>query len=72
MHGLAHLLSVSVLRLFFRWDPLAMGWSRPGLPLLGDLAGPIQHFKTAILAAWRKTIFCKIITVLTRYRPIVL
>ena len=28
-----------------------MGWSRPGLPLLCNLAGPVQHFKTAILDA---------------------
>ena len=30
-----------------------MGWSRPGLPLLSYLAGPVQHFKTSILDAWR-------------------
>ena len=30
-----------------------MVWSRPGLPLLGNLAGPVQHFKIAILDAWR-------------------
>ena len=27
--------------------------SRPGLPLLSNLVGPIQHFKVAILDAWR-------------------
>ena len=33
-----------------------MGWSRPGLPLLSNLAGPVQHFKTAILDAWRNKV----------------
>ena len=28
-------------------------WLRPGLPGLSNLAGPIQHFKSAILDAWR-------------------
>ena len=26
-----------------------MGWSRPGLPLLSSVAGPVQHFRTADL-----------------------
>ena len=30
-----------------------MAWVRPGLPLLSTLAGPIQHFRAAILGAWR-------------------
>ena len=29
------------------------GWVRPGLPVLNDLAGPSQDFKSAILDAWR-------------------
>ena len=33
-----------------------MGWSRPGWPLLSNLAGPVQHFKTAILDAWRNKV----------------
>ena len=33
--------------------PLALAWSRPGLPLLSNLAGPVQHFKAAILDTWR-------------------
>ena len=28
-------------------------WDRPGLPGLSNLAGPIQHFRSAILSAWR-------------------
>ena len=30
--------------------------SRPGLPLLSNLAGPLQHFKAAILDAWRNKV----------------
>ena len=40
----------------FRWDPDALAWSRPGLPLLSNLAGPIQHFKSALLDAWRNKV----------------
>ena len=39
-HGPIHLLSASAAEIGFRWDPLALAWSRPGLPLLGNLAGP--------------------------------
>ena len=35
----------------FWWDPDSLAWSRPGLPLLSNLAGPFQHFKAAILDA---------------------
>ena len=31
-------------------------WSRPGLPLLSNLAGPLQHFKAAVLDAWRNRV----------------
>ena len=55
-HGPIHLLSSSAAEIRFRWDPLALGWSRPGLPLLGNLAGPVQHFKAAILDAWRNKV----------------
>ena len=30
---------------------MTLAWSRPGLPLRCNLAGPIQHFKAAILDA---------------------
>ena len=55
-HGPTHLLSASAAEIGFRWDLLRMGWTRPGLPLLCNLAGPVQHFKTAILDAWRKKV----------------
>ena len=52
-HGPFHLLSSSAAEIGFRWDPLALGLSRPGLPLLSKLAGPEQDVKAAILDAWR-------------------
>ena len=55
-HGPVHLLSASAAEVGFRWDPLSMGWTWPGLPLLGNLAGPVQHFKAAILDAWRNKV----------------
>ena len=55
-HGPVHLLSASAAEIGFQWDPDALAWSRPGLPLLSNLAGPLQHFKAAILDAWRNKV----------------
>ena len=55
-HGPIHLLSASAAEIGFRWDPLALAWSRPGLPLLCNLASPVQHFKAAVLDAWRNKV----------------
>ena len=55
-HGPIHLLSGSAAEIGFRWDPLSLAWSRPGLPLLCNLAGPIQHFRSAIIDAWRNKV----------------
>ena len=52
-HGPVHLLVASASEVGFQWDPLALGWSRPGLLLLSHLAGSVQHFRSAILDAWR-------------------
>ena len=52
-HGPIHLLSASAAEVGFLWDPHALAWVRPGLPLLDNLAGPVQHFQAAILDAWR-------------------
>ena len=52
-HGPIHLLVSTAVEIGFRWNPDALAWSRPGLPLLSNLAGPLQHFKAAILDAWR-------------------
>ena len=40
----------------FHWDSLELAWRRPGLPLLSNLSGPVQHFRAAILGAWRDTV----------------
>ena len=45
-HSPNHLLSASAAEIGFRWDPDALAWSRPGLPLLSNLAGPLQHFQS--------------------------
>ena len=52
-HGHVHLLFASAAEIGFWWDPVALAWSRPGLPLLSNLAGPVQHFRADILDAWR-------------------
>ena len=52
-HGQVHLLVESSSEVGFRWDSGVFGWARPRLLVLTNLAGPIQHFKTAILNAWR-------------------
>ena len=44
-HGPIHLLSASAAEIGFQWDSHALAWVRPGLPLLSNLAGPIQHFR---------------------------
>ena len=55
-HGPVHLLLQSASTIGFHWDSLELAWSRPGLPLLSDLSGPFQHFRAAILGAWRDAV----------------
>ena len=55
-HGPIRHLSASAAEIGFRWDPDALAWSRPGFPLLSNLAGPLQHFKAALLDAWRNKV----------------
>ena len=52
-HGPIHALVASAHRIGFSWDSLMTRWDRPGLPGVSNLAGPIQHFQSAILDAWR-------------------
>ena len=47
---------LALLKLAFIGTPDALAWFRPGLPLLSNLAGPIQHFKAALLDAWRNKV----------------
>ena len=44
-HGPIHLLCSSAARIGFQWNPVALAWIRPGLPMLSHIAGPIQHFR---------------------------
>ena len=55
-HGPPHLLSASAAEIGFFWDPDILALVGPGLPLLSCLAGPVQHFKAAILEAWRNKV----------------
>ena len=55
-HGPIQLLSASAAEIGFQWGLDALAWVRPGLPLLSHLAGPIQHFKAALLNAWRNKV----------------
>ena len=55
-HGPLHSLVTSARRVGFSWDSLLTSWDRPGLPGLRNLAGPIQHFRSAILGAWRNKV----------------
>ena len=48
-HGPVHLLLISAAELGFAWDGDEQGWVRVSLPPLRMMAGPIQHFRTAIL-----------------------
>ena len=55
-HGPVHFLVSSAAEIGFRWDPHSLAWHRPGLPLLSNLAGPVQHFRAAILDAWQNKV----------------
>ena len=47
-HGPAHLLVASAAEIGFQWDSRQLGWERLGLPVLSNLAGPIQHLRAAV------------------------
>ena len=40
----------------FVWSSDVVGWVREGLPVLSNLAGPIQHFGSAVLEVWRSKV----------------
>ena len=61
-HGPVHLLLQSASTIGFHWDSLELAWSRPGLPLLSNLSGPFQHFRAAVLGAWRDTVSAQLCT----------
>ena len=47
-HCSVHLLVESATDIGFQWDSRQLGWERLGLPILCNLAGPVQHFRAAI------------------------
>ena len=55
-HGLVHLLLASAAEIGFAWDGGEQGWLRVALPPLRMLAGPILHFRSAMLQAWQITV----------------
>ena len=46
----------SAAEIGFVWSPELVGWATEGLPVLSSLAGPIQHFRAAILEGWRSKV----------------
>ena len=55
-HGPIHALVTSARRIGFSWNSFMTHWDRPGLPGLSNLAGPVQHFRSAIHDAWRNKV----------------
>ena len=55
-HGPVHLVT-SAAELGFAWDGEEKGWVRVSLPPLSMMTGPVQHFRSAILDAWRFQVF---------------
>ena len=58
-HGPVHLLLTSAAELGFAWDGEEKGWVRSLTPLR-MMTEPVQHFRSAILDAWRFTVFSKL------------
>ena len=59
-HGLVHLLLISAAELGFAWDGYEKGWVRVSFPPLRMMTGPVQHFYSSILDAWRFSVFAKL------------
>ena len=57
-HGPVHLLLTSAAELGFAWDGDEKGWVRISLPPLRMRIGSVQHFRSAILDAWRVQCLC--------------
>ena len=60
-HGPVHLLLISAAELGFAWDGEEKGGVRVSLPPLRMMSGPVQHFYSSILDAWRYGVFCQTI-----------
>ena len=59
-HDPIHLLLISAAELGFAWDGDEKGWVRVSLPPLRMMSGPVQHFRSAILDAWRFQVFARL------------
>ena len=59
-HGPVHLLLIFAAELGFAWDGAGKSWVRVFLPPLRIMTGPVQHFQSAILDAWRFFVFSKL------------
>ena len=59
-HGPIHLLLISAAELGYAWDGGEKGWVRVSLPPLRMMTGPVQHFRSAILDAWRFHVFARL------------
>ena len=59
-HGPVRLLLTSAAEVGFAWDGDERGWVRSFLPPLRMMTGPIQHFYSSILDAWRFCVFAKL------------
>ena len=57
-HGPVHLLLMSAAGFCLGW--CGEGWVRVSLPPLRMMSGPVQHFRSAILDAWRFRFFFKL------------
>ena len=56
-HGPVHLLLISAAELGFAQNGAERGWVRVSLPPLRMMTGPVQDFYSAILDAWRFSVF---------------
>ena len=52
-HGPVHLLVEIDAEIGFYWSPEMVGWVTE---VLSNLAGPIQHFRAAVLEGWRSKV----------------
>ena len=55
-HGPVHLLVESAAEIGFVWSPEMVGWARGRLPVLSNLAVPIQHFRAAVRVGWKRKV----------------
>ena len=59
-HGPIHPPFISAAELGFAWDGGEKGCVRVSLPPLRMITGPVQHFRSAILDAWRFSVFSRL------------